>query len=149
MASPNDLTEFGILVLAGMDRRMLAYNAYIVNKLDTHRPEGGGDFVQMRPVGSVQTDHSSDELRAMTMRLPKNIRGVVDELRERALVQKPANDAAPTRQGDLVLADTDDDMSEAELARLNEVLERGFEAIKAGRFRPAREVVADLRHRFR
>jgi hypothetical protein len=50
---------------------------------------------------------------------------------------------------DLVLADLDDDMSEAELARLNEALERGFEAIKAGLFRPARDVVADLRHRFR
>lgn len=39
--------------------------------------------------------------------------------------------------------------SETDLARLNDALERGFEAIKAGRFRPARDVIADLRHRLR
>ena len=55
----------------------------------------------------------------------------------------------PEGEVDLVLADTDDDMTEAELARLNDALERGFEAIKAGHFRPARDVSADLRHRVR
>jgi hypothetical protein len=38
----------------------------------------------------------------------------------------------PEGEVDLALADTDDDLSEAELARLNETLERGFEAIKGG-----------------
>jgi predicted transcriptional regulator len=40
-------------------------------------------------------------------------------------------------------------MTEAEVARLNDALEHGLEAIKAGRFRPAREAIADLRHRLR
>jgi hypothetical protein len=55
----------------------------------------------------------------------------------------------PEGDVDLVLADEDDGMSEAEMARLNDALERGFESIKAGRFRSARDAVADLRHRFR
>jgi hypothetical protein len=55
----------------------------------------------------------------------------------------------PEGDVDLVLADDEDDMTEAELARLNDALERGFESLKAGRFRPARDVIADLRHRFR
>jgi hypothetical protein len=55
----------------------------------------------------------------------------------------------PEAEVDLALADADDDMTEAELARLNDALERGFEAINAGRFRPARDVVADLRQRHR
>src|SRR4029079_11754550 len=42
----------------------------------------------------------------------------------------------PEGEVDLCLAEGDDDMSEADLARLNDALERGFEAIKAGR--PAR-----------
>lgn len=48
---------------------------------------------------------------------------------------------------DLCLADADDDLSEAELARLNEALDRGFEAVKAGRFRPTQDVIADFRNR--
>jgi hypothetical protein len=55
----------------------------------------------------------------------------------------------PEGEVDLVLADADDEMTEAELARLNDALERGFEAIKAGRFRPARDAIADLRQRLR
>jgi len=55
----------------------------------------------------------------------------------------------PEGEVDLVLADADDDMSETELTRLNDALERGFESIKAGRFRPARDALADLRHRLR
>jgi hypothetical protein len=55
----------------------------------------------------------------------------------------------PEGEVDLALADAADDMTEAELARLNDALERGFEAIKAGRFRPARDVIADLRQRHR
>lgn len=40
-------------------------------------------------------------------------------------------------------------MSDVELAQLNDALERGFESLKAGRFRPARDVVADLRRQLR
>ena len=55
----------------------------------------------------------------------------------------------PEGEVDLCLAEGDDNMSEADLAQLNDALERGFEAIKVGRFRPARDVIADLRHRLR
>lgn len=55
----------------------------------------------------------------------------------------------PDGEVDLVLADEDDDLSEAELRRLNDALDRGLESLKAGRFRPARDAVADLRLRLR
>ena len=55
----------------------------------------------------------------------------------------------PDGEVELCLADADDDLSEAELAQLNEALDRGFEAVKAGRFRPARDVIADLRRQMR
>ena len=53
----------------------------------------------------------------------------------------------PDGDVDLCLADPQDEMTDEELARLNEALARGFESIKAGRFRPADDVVADLRRR--
>jgi hypothetical protein len=53
----------------------------------------------------------------------------------------------PDGEVDLCLADPDDGMSDEELARLNDALTRGFEAIKAGRFRAATDVIADLRGR--
>ncbi len=53
----------------------------------------------------------------------------------------------PDGDVDLCLADPEDDMSDDELARLNEALARGFESIKAGRFRPAADVIANLRAR--
>jgi hypothetical protein len=55
----------------------------------------------------------------------------------------------PEGEVDLVLADENDGLSEPELARLNDALERGFESIQAGRFRPARDAIADLRLRYR
>lgn len=55
----------------------------------------------------------------------------------------------PDGDVDLCLADADDDLSEAELARLNEALDRGFEAVRAGRFRPAQDVIADIRRQMR
>jgi hypothetical protein len=61
----------------------------------------------------------------------------------------PEPPGLPDGKVDLRLADADDDLSEAELAHLNEALQRGFEAVKAGRFRPAQDVIADLRHRLR
>jgi len=53
----------------------------------------------------------------------------------------------PDGEIDLCLADADDEMTDEELARLNEALARGFESIKAGRFRSATDVVSDLRRR--
>lgn len=68
---------------------------------------------------------------------------------ENGRISGDAPPGLPDGEVDLVLADTDDDMSEAELARLNDALERGLEAIKAGRFRPARDLIAEFRQRFR
>ena len=51
----------------------------------------------------------------------------------------------PEGDVDVCLAEPEDDMTDAELARLNDALGRGFEAIKAGRFRPAADLIADLR----
>ncbi len=51
----------------------------------------------------------------------------------------------PERDADHCLADRKDEPSDEELVRLNEALSRGFESIKAGRFRPAADVIADLR----
>ena len=53
----------------------------------------------------------------------------------------------PDGEVDLCLVEPDDEMSDDELTRLNEALSRGFESIKAGRFRPAAAVVSDLRRR--
>lgn len=55
----------------------------------------------------------------------------------------------PDGEVDLCVADADDELSEAELTRLNEALQRGFEAVQAGRFRSADDVIADLRHKLR
>jgi hypothetical protein len=55
----------------------------------------------------------------------------------------------PDGEVDLCLADADDDLSEAELARLNEALHRAFEAVQAGRFRPAQDVIAGFGDRLR
>jgi len=48
---------------------------------------------------------------------------------------------------ELCLADTDDEMTDEELARLNDALARGVGSIKAGGFRSAADVLADLRRR--
>jgi hypothetical protein len=53
----------------------------------------------------------------------------------------------PEGEIELCLAEPEDEMTEDELARLNDALSRGFESIKAGRFRPAAAVIADLRRR--
>jgi len=53
----------------------------------------------------------------------------------------------PEGDVDLCLAEPDDGLSDDELARLNETLARGFAAIQAGRFRPAADVLSDLRRR--
>jgi len=53
----------------------------------------------------------------------------------------------PDGEVDLCIAEPDDEMDADELARLNEALARGFESIKAGRFRPAADVISDLRRR--
>jgi hypothetical protein len=66
---------------------------------------------------------------------------------ENGRISGEAPEGLPDGEVDLCLADSDDDMSEEELARLNDALERGFESIKAGRFRRATDVIADLRGR--
>ncbi|MBA3451807.1 MAG: hypothetical protein H0T42_01775 [Deltaproteobacteria bacterium] len=53
----------------------------------------------------------------------------------------------PEGDVDLCLADPDDDLSDEELARLSDALARGFESLKAGRFRLASDVISDLRRR--
>jgi hypothetical protein len=53
----------------------------------------------------------------------------------------------PEGDVDVCLAEPEDNMTDDELERLNEALTRGFEAIKAGRFRLAADVIADLRCR--
>ena len=53
----------------------------------------------------------------------------------------------PEGELELCLADTDDEMSDEELALLNEALARGLESLKAGRFRSAVDVISDLRRR--
>ena len=55
----------------------------------------------------------------------------------------------PDGEIDLCLADADDDLTEAQLAHLNEALQRGFKAVRAGRFRPAQDLIADVRERLR
>jgi len=53
----------------------------------------------------------------------------------------------PDGEVDLCLAEPDDEMSDDELTRLNAALARGFESIRAGRFRGAADVISDLRRR--
>jgi hypothetical protein len=53
----------------------------------------------------------------------------------------------PDGEVEVCLADDDDALSDAEVASLNEALRRGVAAISAGRFRPAADVIADLRGR--
>jgi hypothetical protein len=51
----------------------------------------------------------------------------------------------PDGEVELRLAEPEDEMSDEELARLDDALARGFESIKAGRFRPAADVIKHLR----
>ncbi|NVB82390.1 MAG: hypothetical protein HOV81_28685 [Kofleriaceae bacterium] len=55
----------------------------------------------------------------------------------------------PDGEIDLCIAEPDDteEMTEAEQAELDASLERSLEDIKAGRFRPAADVLADLRRK--
>jgi hypothetical protein len=53
----------------------------------------------------------------------------------------------PEGEVDLCLADPEDEMTDDDLARLNEALARAFESLREGRFRPASDVIADLRRR--
>lgn len=65
---------------------------------------------------------------------------------ENGRISGEAPPGLPDGDVDLCLADdADDAMTDEELARLNDALARGFESIKAGRFRPAADVIADLR----
>jgi len=53
----------------------------------------------------------------------------------------------PEGDVDLCLADTDDAMTDDELARLNATLEAGWRCVEEGRFRPASAVIEALRQR--
>jgi len=64
---------------------------------------------------------------------------------ENGRISGEAPPGLPDGEVDLCLADPEDDLSDDELARLNEALTKGFESIKAGRFRPAADVISDLR----
>ena len=66
---------------------------------------------------------------------------------ENGRISGAAPPGLPDGDVDLCLAEPDDEMSEDELARLNEALARGFESLREGRFRPASDVIADLRRR--
>jgi hypothetical protein len=48
---------------------------------------------------------------------------------------------------ELRIADPGDELTEDELAALNKALEAGWRSVEAGRFRPAGEVMTDLRNR--
>ncbi len=49
---------------------------------------------------------------------------------------------------ELCLAEPQEEMSEEELAALNAALDAGWESMEAGRYRPATEVVAELRSKW-
>lgn len=66
---------------------------------------------------------------------------------ENGRISGDAPPGLPEGDVDLCLADTEDNLSGDELAKLNDALARGFESVKAGRFRPAADVIADLRRR--
>lgn len=51
----------------------------------------------------------------------------------------------PDGELELCVADAGDDMSDDEIARLNRALEAGFASIEARRFRPAADVLDELR----
>jgi hypothetical protein len=53
----------------------------------------------------------------------------------------------PEGEIDLRGADPEDALTDEELVRLNEALTSGLESIKAGKFRPAADVISDLRRR--
>lgn len=66
---------------------------------------------------------------------------------ENGCITGTAPPGLPDGEVDLCFADPDDEMSNEDLARLNIALARGFESIQAGRFRPAADVISDLRRR--
>ncbi len=66
---------------------------------------------------------------------------------ENGRISGDAPPGLPEGEVDLCLADPDEEMTEDDLARLNDALARGFESLREGRFRPASEVIADLRRR--
>ena len=53
----------------------------------------------------------------------------------------------PEGDVDVRLAEADDDMTADEAAQLDDVLNAGWRCIEDGRFRPAADVLADLRRR--
>ena len=66
---------------------------------------------------------------------------------ENGRISGDAPPGIPDGELELRLAEPEDDMSDEELARLNDALARGFASLEAGRFRSATDVIADLRRR--
>lgn len=66
---------------------------------------------------------------------------------ENGRITGPAPAGLPEGDVDLCLADADDEPHGEDLVRLNEALARAFASLEAGRFRPAADVIADLRRR--
>ena len=65
---------------------------------------------------------------------------------ENGRISGEAPPGLPDGEIDLYLAEPEDDEeSEDQHARLDEALAKGFDSIKAGRFRPAADVIAELR----
>lgn len=51
----------------------------------------------------------------------------------------------PDGEIELCLAELDDEMPDAELAKLNQVLEAGWQAIQRGRLHPVADVIAEMK----
>jgi hypothetical protein len=66
---------------------------------------------------------------------------------EKGQITGRAPEGFPEGDVDLCLADSDDAMTQDELAWLNAALEAGWRCIEEGRFRPAAAVIDVLRNR--
>jgi hypothetical protein len=73
----------------------------------------------------------------------KTVRGRGED--RRITGQAPAERSE--RDGELRLAEPEDEMTREELAKLDDALSRGFESARAGRVRPVWEVIDTLRLR--
>lgn len=61
------------------------------------------------------------------------------------LISGQAPPGLPDGEIELCLAELDDEMPETELAKLNQVLESGWQAVQRGRFRPVADVIAEMK----
>jgi hypothetical protein len=66
---------------------------------------------------------------------------------EKGRISGQAPAGLPDGEHELCLAEPEDTMTEAELEELNSALEAAWQSIKAGRYKPAQTVLAELRER--